>query len=130
MDRIDEADRKMYEGVWAANRGILASEEELNAGPPPPNGQRPKAADEVHGLVVKDIWKRSGLDDNLLEEIWNLVDGAEGVKRSSRGRLDRVEFVVGMWLIDQALMGRKLPRKLPESVWESMRVGPALTFRR
>ena len=37
------------------------------------------------------------------------------------GLLVREEFVVGMWLIDQQLKGHKLPVKVPDSVWDSVR---------
>lgn len=37
--------------------------------------------------------------------------------------LNRTEFVVGMWLIDQRLRGRKIPPKISDSVWGSARGG-------
>ena len=64
---------------------------------------------------MRDIWSRSRLPDHVLEEVWELVD------RSKVGALDREEFVVGMWLIDQRLKGRKLPVKVSGSVWNSVR---------
>ena len=37
-----------------------------------------------------------------------------------KGKLSREEFVVGMWLIDQSLAGRKLPlTQVPAEVWHS-----------
>jgi len=51
----------------------------------------------------------------VLEEVWDLVD-SRGI-----GRLGRYEFVVGLWLIDQRLKGRKLPIKVSDSVWQSAR---------
>jgi len=74
-----------------------------------------EAAWDVLSLVVRDIWMRSRLPEHVLEEVWALVDGRE------IGRLRREEFVVGMWLIDQRLKGRKLPVKVSESVWGSVR---------
>ncbi|KAJ9638761.1 Increased rDNA silencing protein [Coniosporium tulheliwenetii] len=100
-DRITERERKRYEGVWAANRGLHISD--------------PAAEDDVLNLVVRDIWSRSRLPGHVLEEVWDLVDG-RGV-----GRLGREEFVVGLWLIDQVLKGRKLPTKVNESVWQSVK---------
>jgi hypothetical protein len=50
-----------------------------------------------------------------LESVWDLVD------QNAVGRLDKIEFVVGLWLIDQRLKGRKLPVKVTESVWASVR---------
>lgn len=69
----------------------------------------------VSNLVVKDIWSRSRLPDNVLEEVWDLVD------RKAAGKLERDEFVVGMWLVDQRLKGRKLPVRVGDSVWRSAR---------
>lgn len=53
----------------------------------------------------------------MLGEIWDAVD------REGRGVLTREEFVVGMWLVDQGLMGRKCVRKVPDSVFEGVRQG-------
>ena len=69
----------------------------------------------VLNLVVRDIWSRSRLPVEDLEEVWDLVD------RRGNGMLQRDEFVVGMWLIDQKLKGRKLPWKVSDSVWSSLR---------
>ena len=99
-DQITERERKRYEGVWAANRGMHLPEDSQSA---------------VCNLVVRDIWSRSRLSNHVLEEVWDLVDN-EGI-----GRLNKEEFVVGMWLIDQRLKGRKLPVKVSDSVWSSVR---------
>lgn len=77
-------------------------------------GAAEKAKGYVSALVVKDIWSRSRLPSEELEDIWNLVD------REKAPRLSRESFVVGMWLIDQRLKGRKLPTKVGESVWHSV----------
>ena len=55
--------------------------------------------------MVKRIWKRSRLPSDTLEKIWNLID----FRRD--GTLNKNEFLVGMWLVDQCLYGRKLPKK-------------------
>lgn len=102
-DEITERERKRYEGVWAANKGLLMPPGDL------------ELSTKVVNLVVRDIWSRSKLPDNVLGDIWDLVD------REGLGRLGREEFVVGMWLIDQRLKGRKLPVKVSESVWFSAR---------
>ncbi|MCJ1453659.1 Increased rDNA silencing protein [Mycoblastus sanguinarius] len=102
-NQVTELERKRYEGVWAANRGLLMPTEIANAG------------GTVLNVVVRDVWRRSRLPDDVLEEVWDLVD-SQGV-----GRLERDEFVVGMWLIDQRLKGNKLPHKVSESVWSSVR---------
>lgn len=104
-DTISEAERRRYEGVWAANKDLLHPS--ADAGVP---------ANTVLGIIARDIWRRSRLPDDVLEEIWNLVD------TSRQGALGKEEFVVGMWLIDQRLKGRKLPVRVSESVWGSVRM--------
>jgi hypothetical protein len=116
-DIVTERERKRYEGVWAANKGILLASNGKGKSPSP---NWTEVADDdpalnVHALVTRDLWERSRLPGHVLEEVWNLVD--------SRGlyRLRREEFVVGLWLIDQRLKGRKLPPRVSESVWGSVR---------
>lgn len=100
-DEIRPGELKRYEAVWASNRGTLL---------PPGSGA---AADHVSNVVVRDIWRRSRLPEDELAEVWDLVD------RERRGALGRQAFVVGMWLIDQRLKGRKIPAKVSDSVWGS-----------
>ncbi|KAI9794750.1 MAG: Increased rDNA silencing protein [Candelina submexicana] len=114
-DQLTERERKRYEGVWAANKGlhVLLPLTEISQLPP---SQQPLAGkDLVAAPVVRDIWSRSRLPSEVLQEVWDLVDG------TGNGRLEREEFVVGLWLIDQSLKGRKLPIKVSESVWGSVR---------
>jgi hypothetical protein len=107
-----EIEKKRYEGVWAANKGIHLPlfmtesnfEENKNGDP----------NQEIHGFVVRGLWRRSRLADHTLEEIWKLVD------RTSNGTLDREGFLAGMWLVDQCLYGRKLPLKLDSKIWNSV----------
>uniref|UniRef100_A0A060TGA8 ARAD1D28644p n=1 Tax=Blastobotrys adeninivorans TaxID=409370 RepID=A0A060TGA8_BLAAD len=110
---VSESERKRYEGLWATNKGIhvpylvddiLASILETNRQP----------LDEVHGLVVRELWRRSRLPESSLEHIWDLVD------RNQKGSLDREEFLVGTWLVDQSLYGRKVPDQLRASIWNSV----------
>lgn len=68
----------------------------------------------ILGLIVKRIWSRSKLPNETLELIWNLVDFRKD------GTLNKHEFLVGMWLVDQCLYGRKLPKKVDDSVWSSL----------
>ena len=110
---ITERERKRYEGVWAANRGLLL---------PPVSGVGTVNGD-VLNIVVRDIWKRSRLPDTVLEEVYDLVN------MSDSDRLGKEEFVVGMWLIDQSLKGNKLPIKVPESVWSSVKTLSGLKVR-
>lgn len=101
--QITERERRRYEGVWAANRGLHVPAEFDDS------------ATAVLNIVVREIWRRSRLGDEVLEEVWDLVSVRD------RDRLSREEFVVGMWLIDQRLKGNKLPAKVSESVWGSVR---------
>ncbi|KAL8999346.1 MAG: hypothetical protein Q9169_001772 [Polycauliona sp. 2 TL-2023] len=113
-DQITEFERKRYEGVWAANRGLLTSTCQPSSSSSA--AQQPMdLANSVLNIVVRDIYSRSNLPSDVLEEIWNLVDS------SGTGLLPKDEFVVGMWLVDQRLKGRKLPSKVSDSVWFSAR---------
>ncbi|RYP26035.1 hypothetical protein DL768_011845 [Monosporascus sp. mg162] len=146
-EEITARERKRYEGVWASNRGYLldkapdnarpnpdrnqnrSQSQSQNQGPKTPRRDGPSGAAEagnnnkqppgedgrdlVANVVVRDIWARSRLPFDELAEVWDLVD------RRERGALDKTEFVVGMWLIDQRLRGRKIPRKVGDSVWWS-----------
>ena len=101
-NQVIERERKRYEGVWAANKGLLM-ESDLNS------------RDAVLNVVVRDVWSRSRLPSDVLEEVWDLVDVR------GDGKLEREEFVVGFWLIDSRLRGNKLPSKVSESMWASVR---------
>lgn len=121
-DAVTERERKRYEGVWAANKGLhcsFTSQEEqiLRQSPNSERALEMKSAvnDQVSNVVTREVWNRSRLPENTLENVWGLVD------HDAVGRLSREEFVVGMWLIDQRLKGRKLPVKVTESVWASVR---------
>jgi hypothetical protein len=103
-DQITDRERKRYEGVWAANKGLYL--------PTIPNDDN-EISQDVLNYAVQEIWLRSRLPVHVLEEVWDLVDSR------AIGRLKRDEFVVGLWLIDQRLKGRKLPIKVSESVWTS-----------
>jgi hypothetical protein len=107
---VTEKERKRYEGVWASNKGLLIPPGRGNGGE-----RRPQPAEMVLNLVVREIWSRSRLPSAILGQVWELVD------HQRVGLLTKEEFVVGMWLIDQQLKGHKLPTKVPESVWDSVR---------
>ncbi|KAJ0158251.1 Increased rDNA silencing protein 4 [Colletotrichum tanaceti] len=113
-DAITLRERRRYEAVWASNRGILlvASTQSPEA-PAAITAPPADAADCVVNVVVREIWRRSRLPLEELAEVWDLVD------RGRRGMLSKAEFVVGMWLIDQRLRGRKIPMKVSASVWNS-----------
>jgi hypothetical protein len=131
-DEITPKERRRYEAVWASNRGLfLRPGWALQYQPRDPNSNGkddswlheqieasralPPApeADLVVNIVVRDIWMRSRLPRDELAEVWDLVD------RDRKGALGKDEFVVGMWLIDQRLRGRKIPQRVSQSVWES-----------
>ena len=84
-------------------------------GEPSPSFLPPEPQDCVLNVVVRDLWQRSRLPEDELAEVWELVD------RSRRGMLDKQEFVVGMWVIDQRLKGRKIPTRIQETMWDSAR---------
>jgi hypothetical protein len=113
-DKVTERERRRYEGVWAANRGLLTFwEDEPAFGE---SWKRGPESDLVVNVVVRDIWERSRLPKDVLEEIWDLVATSEDAQA-----LHRDQFVVGLWLIDQRLKGRKLPLRVSTDVWNSVR---------
>ncbi|GFF40943.1 increased rDNA silencing protein 4 [Aspergillus udagawae] len=124
QSEVTEKERKRYEGVWAANKGLLIpisdSKERSSLEETSSEGYPPSASEMVLNIVVRDIWSRSRLPSSILEQIWNLVD------RQKIGLLTREEFIVGMWLIDQQLKGHRLPVKVPDSVWDSVRGVPGI----
>ncbi|GJC80806.1 increased rDNA silencing protein 4 [Colletotrichum liriopes] len=109
-DEITLRERRRYEAVWASNRGALLAP---SSQPPEAAALPPDAGDCVANVVAREIWRRSRLPAEELAEVWDLVD------RGRRGMLGKAEFVVGMWLIDQRLRGRKIPMKVSASVWNS-----------
>ncbi|CAI4219103.1 unnamed protein product [Parascedosporium putredinis] len=111
-DAITEPQRRRYEAVWASNRGMLADRlVDVHGARVIPSDE--EASSYVVGPVVREIWARSRLPNDELEEVWDLVD------REKKGALGRREFVVGMWLLDQRLKGRKIPSRVGDSVWDS-----------
>ncbi|APA10962.1 hypothetical protein SS1G_03343 [Sclerotinia sclerotiorum 1980 UF-70] len=119
-DGITERERKRYEAVWASNKGLFPYTINQDGEMVEVDG----AVDTVPGIVVRDIWERSRLGEDVLEEVWGLVEGRGYRSRlvanmKAGGRLEKDEFVVGLWLIDQRLKGRKLPGRVGSSVWGS-----------
>ncbi|KFY26629.1 hypothetical protein V491_01232 [Pseudogymnoascus sp. VKM F-3775] len=132
-DVVSDRERKRYEGLWASNKGLFTSPSTITKSVPGvisplPRGNsstvgtKPGSSDSlrsppedcVSSQVVRDIWSRSRLPDDVLSDIWELVD------RSGTGMLSRDEFVAGVWLVDQRLKGRKLPQRVGDSVWVSV----------
>ncbi|OIW33629.1 hypothetical protein CONLIGDRAFT_185986 [Coniochaeta ligniaria NRRL 30616] len=115
-DEVSPRERKRYEAVWASNRGLFADRlSPREAANESGGGGDDAPEDLVPNVVVRDIWSRSRLPFDELAEVWDLV------YHGRSGGLNREEFVVGMWLIDQRLRGRKIPARVSDSVWESAR---------
>ena len=129
---VTEKERKRYEGIWATNKGLhvsLCAAEQETISSPYTSDQvsadlQDLAAEQVSGIIVKDIWSRSRLPEHVLQQVWDLVDG-QGI-----GRLTREEFAVGLWLIDQRLKGRKLPLRVNETVWNSVKFLQGIKIRK
>ncbi|CCK68633.1 Tax4p KNAG_0B01910 [Huiozyma naganishii CBS 8797] len=122
---IDEQDRKRYEGVWVSNRfsylNLLpwwpSSSKDDETGISTENAEYVLNLPQdglILNLVVKDLWDRSNLPKDILMQIYKLIDTRKD------GTLDRKSFIVGMWLVDQCLYGRKLPEVVPDIVWDSV----------
>lgn len=133
-DEITEREKKRYEAVWASNRGLflvemLQRQQQLHgatggsnsrrSSPPVRNEGYEAASEHVANVVVRDIWSRSRLPEAELAEVWDLVYGHGPRGPLVRAALDKQEFVVGMWLVDQRLRGRKIPPRVSVSVWDS-----------
>lgn len=117
-EAVTERQRRRYEAVWASNRGqrglvVMDNNDD---------GTVDEADDDdtVPNVVVRDLWRRSRLPVDELAEVWDLVD------ETGTGRLGKAGFVVGLWLIDQRLRGRKIPARVSESVWSSARGMPGM----
>lgn len=110
---VTARERTRYEGVWAANRG----------------GPFVTDEDGVHAFAVREIWNRSRLPGHVLGEIWDLVAVVGQQPDEEQQSLGREAFVVGLWLVDQRLKGRKLPLRVADGVWESVRVLKGIRLR-
>lgn len=113
-EEIRPRERKRYEALWASNRGILLTDTRLMSPATSLSSDLDRDVSQcVANVVVREVWRRSRLPLDELAEIYDLVD------RSRTGMLSRAEFVVGTWLVDQRLKGRKVPTKVTNSVWGS-----------
>ncbi|CCH60090.1 hypothetical protein TBLA_0C02840 [Henningerozyma blattae CBS 6284] len=115
---ITEKERKRYESIWITNRysklnlldwysNVLSQDNSQTNYTIPKDGL-------MLNLIVKDIWQRSNLSNDILMEIYNLVDTRKD------GTLTRQSFIIGMWLIDQSLYGKKLPQYVDQYIWDSV----------
>ena len=112
---ITPQEKKRYEGIWVSNRNSY-----LSLLPPSWKSQYENEVieegdeDVILNILVYEIWSRSHLSPKLLRQIYNMVDLYKD------GLLRRRSFIVGMWLIDQCLYGKKLPPKVDDRVWQSV----------
>lgn len=121
-EEITEREKKRYEAVWASNRGLFLIEslqQSINRRLLVRNESYEAASEHVANVVVRDIWSRSRLPEAELAEVWDLVYGHGPRGPLVYAALSKQEFVVGMWLVDQRLRGRKIPPRVSESVWDS-----------
>lgn len=150
LNVIDLTEKKRYDGLFVTNKGLYINRD-LRFQQRPYKGTEYKVFvnkysdpnERIHGLVVREIWKRSQLNLDTLARIWYLVLSIRKIKwlqlSSDRnlvndlenesepepedfddGTLTREEFIVGMWIIDQCLYGRKLPKVISREVWHSV----------
>ena len=70
--------------------------------------------DLMVNFVVYEIYNRSNLPPRILRQIYYMVDLRHD------GTITKKSFIVGMWLIDQCLYGKKLPAVIPDLVWDSV----------
>lgn len=114
---VTAQERKRYEGMWVSNRclylELLPWWSSVISGQNAPPVKLPEDGLMLN-LVIKDIWARSNLPSDLLMQIYDKVDTRHD------GTLDRKSFIVGMWLVDQCLYGRKLPKDIDQQVWDSV----------
>ncbi|KAF5094432.1 hypothetical protein D0Z00_003547 [Geotrichum galactomycetum] len=109
-DAGDPPQTKLVEVTLCAGAKQQQQQQQLQ----PPTAHEDERTQSIHGIVVRSLWQRSRLSDDTLRRIWDLVD------RRGDGCLDREGFLVGMWLVDQCLYGRKLPLKVDDTIWHSV----------
>ncbi|KAG0230224.1 Increased rDNA silencing protein [Actinomortierella wolfii] len=69
----------------------------------------------IDGVQVYAIYVRSRLDSKTLAQIWDLVDV------SCRGALDKAQFCMGLYLIDERLGSGVIPLEVSPELWASAR---------
>ncbi|KAF2670409.1 hypothetical protein BT63DRAFT_400645 [Microthyrium microscopicum] len=114
-EKMTEEEYKRYAGLWASNRGYYIADPARPYPRTVSHDAESRPEDEVLNLVVREVWKRSRLSPSTLSEIWELVDDRR------IGQLTKNQFIVGLWLIDQRLKGSKLPIKVSQSLWDSVK---------
>ncbi len=152
---VTEEEKESYDIVWKANKNAYLKEyeklrETRQTGEDRciPDFSKYLPKDRIVGIVVREIWRRSRLSDEMLAQIWNLIMAHRSKVLTARfepgiaesdasdasifddGTLTETEFLVGMWMVDQCLYGRKLPKEIEPSVWDSVESTGAFDARR
>ncbi|KAK3065241.1 Increased rDNA silencing protein, partial [Teratosphaeriaceae sp. CCFEE 6253] len=73
-DAVTERERKRYEGVWAANKGVHCTSlsERVRDSPATTATAEAMQQQQVSNIIVRDLWQRSRLPDIMLEAVWDL----------------------------------------------------------
>lgn len=139
---ITTEEKKRYEAIWVSNKNRYLEmlpwygnkqekndlESDINCMSAASSGLNmdKDIGDSVHtnkddyeedlmvNFVAYEIYNRSNLPPKVLKKIYDLIDIRQD------GALNKQSFIVGMWLIDQCLYGKKLPDKVPDLVWTSV----------
>ena len=152
---VSEDEKESYSLVWKVNKNAYLNEYKLlNESRPRPESlpmqdySKYLPKDRIVGIVVREIWKRSRLSDEMLAQIWDLIlthrykmlrprfeletndSSTSDASIFDDGTLTETEFLVGMWMVDQCLYGRKLPKEIEPSVWDSVESTGAFDARR
>ncbi|KAF9208268.1 hypothetical protein BGZ49_009320 [Haplosporangium sp. Z 27] len=69
------------------------------------------AEDYIEGAKVHAIYVRSRLDSKTLAQIWDMVDV------DNSGRLNRAQFCMGLYLIDERLASGLIPLEVSDELW-------------
>ncbi|KAF9432541.1 Increased rDNA silencing protein [Entomortierella beljakovae] len=68
----------------------------------------------IKGAEVYAVYVRSRLDSKTLAQIWEMVDV------DSAGRLNRAQFCMGLYLIDERLASGLIPLEVSDELWVSV----------
>ena len=94
-DQITERERKRYEGVWAANKGMyLPAARESGRDDEDPSL-------DVLNIVVREIWIRSRLPDHVLEEVWALTHVTNHPSRAVAAAIGMRDLGVHTWWYEE-----------------------------
>ncbi|KAG0048248.1 Increased rDNA silencing protein [Gryganskiella cystojenkinii] len=88
---------------------MMLPTQELDMQPCEDVGIKKSARAKVHAIYV-----RSRLDSKTLAQIWDLVDV------DNAGRLNRAQFCMGLYLIDERLSSGLIPLEVSDELWISV----------